>query len=508
MVYQYNDNAKKPTTNNPSLFKNDENIPLHARESEVKTVNYNEVLPPEENQDSNEILNFDQKDDMINEINDNSNDQEKIEREENESKLAPIDIGFITTFPSVSSSSPKVIDDKENVPFLGVDNPWFGSHEHGNNSDPLGLEWPADYDNHTVNSCSYREFKNLTVFSHAEFIHDYLDFRHCIGKTSLDDWVKSNLIAETGSMGQMLIRTNIEFSRHPDTDPNGVNCNDEKVKVIIVSISQSRQEREIIRSTWAKNLTQSVKLVFITSRNSDSHEVEKDVIETNIDSQDPYFEFKQTIAMFSWLDKNCPRVRFVLKTCSDIFINTNKLIELADQEMYASNRMYGDLLRRIGAERKKESKQHHPVSLEEWPWRKFPPFLKGPSYIISGDLIPRILMATTVIPALPLAQIYFTGLVPLLGHMMRIGVSSFFAYSPPPKNTTDPCDYAKFGGIHQISDFQEMQFALNKAEEAHAQNQTCQVAPRCLVLVEGKCGMYSKDLNGNKKPNKPAFKWP
>ena len=72
-------------------------------------------------------------------------------------------------------------------------------------------------------------------------------------------------------MGQMLIRTNIEFSRHPDTDPNGVNCNDEKVKVIIVSISQSRQEREIIRSTWAKNLTQSVKLVFITSRNSDSH---------------------------------------------------------------------------------------------------------------------------------------------------------------------------------------------------------------------------------------------
>ena len=98
-------------------------------------------------------------------------------------------------------------------------------------------------------------------------------------------------------------------------------------------------------------------------------EVEKDVIETNIDSQDPYFEFKQTIALFSWLDKNCPRVRFVLKTCSDIFINTNKLIELADQEMYASNRMYGDLLRRIGAERKKESKLHHPVSLEEWPWR-------------------------------------------------------------------------------------------------------------------------------------------
>ena len=72
-------------------------------------------------------------------------------------------------------------------------------------------------------------------------------------------------------MGQMLIRTNIEYSRNPDTDPNGVSCNDEKVKVIIASISQSRQEREIIRSTWAKNLTQSVKLVFITSRNNEAH---------------------------------------------------------------------------------------------------------------------------------------------------------------------------------------------------------------------------------------------
>ena len=41
-----------------------------------------------------------------------------------------------------------------------------------------------------------------------------------------------------------------------------------------------------------------------------------------------------------------------------------------------------------------------------------------------------MLMATTVIPALPLAQIFFTGLVPLLGHMMRIGVSSFFAFIP------------------------------------------------------------------------------
>ena len=84
--------------------------------------------------------------------------------------------------------------------FPQLDNPWFSGHNHENKADPLDLNWPEDYDNHTVNSCSYREFKNVTVFSHAEFIHDYINFRHCIGRSQLDDWIKSNLIAETGKV--------------------------------------------------------------------------------------------------------------------------------------------------------------------------------------------------------------------------------------------------------------------------------------------------------------------
>ena len=84
-----------------------------------------------------------------------------------------------------------------------------------------------------------------------------------------------------------------------------------------------------------------------------------------------------------------------------------------------------------------------------------------------------MLMATTVIPALPLAQIFFTGLVPLLGHMMRIGVSSFFAYYPPSKDSENPCDYSKFGEIHKMSNLTQMQLALDKAEESILKNQTC-----------------------------------
>ena len=99
--------------------------------------------------------------------------------------------------------------------------------------------------------------------------------------------------------------------------------------------------------------------------------------------------------------------------------------------MYAANRIYGELLKRMQPQREKLSEIGHYISKENWPWGHFPPFLKGPSFVISGDVVPRLLMATTVIPTLPLSQVFFTGLVPLMGHLMRIGVSSFFAYYPP-----------------------------------------------------------------------------
>jgi hypothetical protein len=85
--------------------------------------------------------------------------------------------------------------------------------------------------------------------------------------------------------------------------------------------------------------------------------------------------FKKFVKMM-WVIKRSAYViyewppRFILKTTSDVFINVPKIIELIDQEMFASNRMYGELLRRMGPERQSDSKtHHHSVSIEEWPWR-------------------------------------------------------------------------------------------------------------------------------------------
>ena len=96
MVYQ--NNTKKSTK---TTYKNDPQVPLHARESlvtEINTVNYNEILPPEDNEESNDEV-IDLNNDNI-EKNDNTEDQNEIE-----SLSAPLS----TPLSSLSSST-KVAD--------------------------------------------------------------------------------------------------------------------------------------------------------------------------------------------------------------------------------------------------------------------------------------------------------------------------------------------------------------------------------------------------------------
>ena len=96
MVYQ--NNSKKSAAKNQ--YKNDHQIPQHARESlvtEINTVNYNEILPPEENEEES-------KDDIIDLNNDND---DKISENQNEIESIPAQL---STPHSILSSSTKVAD--------------------------------------------------------------------------------------------------------------------------------------------------------------------------------------------------------------------------------------------------------------------------------------------------------------------------------------------------------------------------------------------------------------
>ena len=190
---------------------------------------------------------------------------------------------------SDTSTTDNSNSDVVNKAFSFLDNPWYHEHDHDNAGDPLDLS-PEDFDEDYVDQCKFRHMKNVTVFSRAEFIHEYLNFRKCQhanGESSsgpLDDWVKSKVKATAGSRGEMVIKTTFQFT----FDNANFKCNG--ARLVILAFSKSIKERDIVRATWnkviAQNATasQSAQLVFVVGKSldevSDSHS--GDILQTHI----------------------------------------------------------------------------------------------------------------------------------------------------------------------------------------------------------------------------------
>ena len=98
----------------------------------------------------------------------------------------------------------------------------------------------------------------------------------------------------------------------------------------------------------------------------------------------------------------CERTRFLALATDTTFVNEKRFELLAKQERFAANRIYGAMLRKMQPFRPRgdgggnggqagDERGHHAVPVEEYPWKFYPPFVRGPSYVISGDVIPRLL---------------------------------------------------------------------------------------------------------------------
>jgi hypothetical protein len=61
------------------------------------------------------------------------------------------------------------------------------------------------------------------------------------------------------------------------------------------------------------------------------------------------------------------------------------------------------MLKRMQPNRDPESV--HFVSAADWPWNYFPPFVREPTFLLSSDLVPRLLLAASTLDLLPLEQV-------------------------------------------------------------------------------------------------------
>ncbi|XP_033235261.1 beta-1,3-galactosyltransferase 5-like [Drosophila pseudoobscura] len=124
---------------------------------------------------------------------------------------------------------------------------------------------------------------------------------------------------------------------------------------------------------------------------------------------DSYFNLTlKTISMLEWVDTHCPRVKYILKTDDDMFINVPKLLAFIDGKKN-SRTIYGRLAKKWKPIRSNNSKNF--VSDKQYGYSVYPPFTTGPAYLLTGDTVHDLYVHSLRTYYFHLEDVFMTGFV-------------------------------------------------------------------------------------------------
>ncbi|XP_052404414.1 beta-1,3-galactosyltransferase 2 isoform X5 [Carassius gibelio] len=193
--------------------------------------------------------------------------------------------------------------------------------------------------------------------------------------------------------------------------------------VLLIEVEPKKTDaRDAIRKTWANESVAGglgfIRLFFI-GVNKDTqidgsklqHTIEEeshryhDIVQQ--DYRDTYnnLTLKTLMGMY-WITKYCPEAKYVMKTDSDMFVNTEYLIEklLKTKGQPMQKYFTGLHMSDFSPNRNKESKWYMPE--EVYPGKRYPTFCSGTGYVFSGDVAQRIYVTSLTIPRLHLEDVY------------------------------------------------------------------------------------------------------
>ncbi|KAL6489754.1 hypothetical protein MHYP_G00000990 [Metynnis hypsauchen] len=193
--------------------------------------------------------------------------------------------------------------------------------------------------------------------------------------------------------------------------------------VLLIAVEpQHVQARDAIRQTWGNESGAEglgfVRLFLLGIREGLANQLQSSI---EAESQqyhdiiqqkyiDSYYNLTiKTLMGMHWIATYCPGASYVMKTDSDMFINTEYLIQkLLNPSLppRQEKRKYftGYLMRGYSPNRNKHSKWY--MSPELYPSKRYPTFCSGTGYVFSGDLAELIYRASLSIRRLHLEDVY------------------------------------------------------------------------------------------------------
>lgn len=225
-----------------------------------------------------------------------------------------------------------------------------------------------------------------------------------------------------------------------------------KLLIIITSAPVHRDARLAIRQTWGHfGSRRDIAIAFLVGAAGQSMDdaiaaenyMYNDIIRGRF--VDSYNNLTlKTISMLEWVDENCPRASFILKTDDDMFINVPKLLQFTEKKHADKRTIYGRLAKKWKPIRNKKSKYY--VSLEQYKPAIFPQFTTGPAYLLTSDCVKDLFNKALNLTYLKLEDVYTTGIVAQEVNVRRILVNEFLNR----RIAFNACNIKKAISLHMI----------------------------------------------------------
>lgn len=190
--------------------------------------------------------------------------------------------------------------------------------------------------------------------------------------------------------------------------------------LLIATEARQVEARSAIRQTWGNESalpnTGLIRLFLLGKTEGELGRLQQRMLEAesqryrDILQQDFLDSYKnltiKTLMGMNWVAVHCPRASYVMKTDSDVFVNTEYLVHklLRPEIKPKKNYFTGNNMRGFAPNRNKNSKWYMPP--EMYPDDKYPTFCSGTGYVFSGDLASKIYRASLSVPHLHLEDVY------------------------------------------------------------------------------------------------------
>ncbi|XP_067655846.1 beta-1,3-galactosyltransferase 5-like [Haliotis asinina] len=223
--------------------------------------------------------------------------------------------------------------------------------------------------------------------------------------------------------------------------------------ILVLSVTSHRDWRNSIRQTWGSfthnntwagtSLSFVVRLVFLfgeTENVSENTDLRKeasenhDIVQANF--KESYFNLTyKVMSGLKWVKDHCPGTKFIMKNDEDSFVHIPWLVERLQSTDW-NNRIIGPYF---------TNEIHHTsgkyaVSDHAYPFRVYPPHVKGNIYILPTNMAMQILEAAEYMPYVNMEDAHITGILAKVVGANHKGI---------PRNEYNPhvrpgvCDFAK-----------------------------------------------------------------